>query len=152
MNHKNMRKMISAFVDGELDSGDQQVLLSHLEQCHECRLFHDHVRQTSLAIKEAGDVRLSEGFVYEVLRTARQEREESRQWLPVEQIARRFVLGLTVAVMIFVSLSMVMQPDEPVIMEPYLSGEQSDSSVTRTLLTKEELSKDDILFAVVTRK
>jgi len=37
-------------------------------------------------------------------------------------------------------------------MEPYLSGEQSDSSVTRTLLTKEELSKDDVLFAAVTRK
>lgn len=152
MNHDHIRQMISAYVDGELGATDQQVAIGHMEHCQECRLFHEHIRQTSLAIKEAGDVQLAEGFTYDVLRAARQKREESRQWLSVEHIARRFVMGLTVAVMIFVSLSMVMQQDEPVMMEPYLAGEQADSSVARTLLTKEDLSKDDILLAVVTRR
>ena len=152
MNHKHIRQMISAYMDGELGAPDQQVVMSHMENCRECRLFHEHIRQTSIAIKEAGDVRLAEGFTYDVLRRMRREREESRQWLSVEHIARRFVLGLTVVVIVFVSLSMVLQQDEPVIMEPYLAGEQADSSVTRTLLTKEELSKDDILLAVVTRR
>ncbi len=152
MNHKHIRQMISAYVDGELDANGQKVMLGHMEHCEECRLFHEHVRQTSTAIREIGDIRLAEGFTYEVVRAARREREASRQWLPVEHIARRFVLGLTVAVMVFVSLSMVMKQEDPVIMEPYLVGEPADSSVTRTLLTKEELSKDDILFAVVTRR
>ena len=152
MNHRNMRKKISAFIDGELGSADQHILKSHMDQCPECRSYRDQIRHTSTAIKEAGDFRLPEGFAYEVLRIARKEREESRQWLPVEQIARRFVLGLTIAVIMFVSLSMVIQEDEPIIMEPYLSGEVSDSSVTRTLLSKEELSKDDIMLAAVTRK
>ena len=144
--------MISAFADGELGENDRQVVVGHMEHCQECRMFHEHIRRTSRVIKEAGDVRLAEGFAYEVLRRARKEQEESRQWLPVEQIARRLVLALAVAVVLFVSLSMVMQPDEPVIMEPYLAGEQADSSIARTLLTKEELSKADILFAAVTRK
>ncbi len=152
MNHRNTRKMISAFVDGELGLADQQVLKNHMDQCPECRSYHDQLRHTSAAIKEAGDLHLPEGFAYEVLRVARKDRDESRQWLPVEQIARRFVLGLTIAVIIFVTLSMVIQQDEPILMERYLSGEVSDSSVTRTLLSKEDLSKDDILLAAVTRK
>ena len=44
------------------------------------------------------------------------------------------------------------QPKDPVVIESYLSGEHSDSSVTRTLLTKDAISKDDVLFAAVTRK
>jgi anti-sigma factor RsiW len=152
MNHKKIRELISAFADGELGPRDQQTATSHLEQCNECRVFLEQLRQASLAIREAGDFRLPEGFTYDILRSARREREESSQWLPVEQIARRFVLGLTIAVIVFVSLSMIMRPSEPVIMEPYLSGEQADSSVTRTLLTKENLSTDDVLIAAVTRK
>lgn len=152
MNHKRMRQMVSAFVDGELGPDEKELLRRHLEECPECRLFHNQLQQASAAIKETGDIRLPEDFAFEVLRVVRREREESRQWRPIEQIARRFVMGLAVAVVIFVSLSMVIQQEEPVLMEPYLSGEQSDSTVTRTLLSNQELSKDDILFAAVTRK
>lgn len=152
MNHINIRQMISASVDGELGPEETAVMARHVDECAECRRYRDQLLQTSAAIKAAGDFRLAEGFTYQIVRSVRREVEESRLWLPVEQIARRFVLGLSIVVMIVVSLSMVMQPEEPIIMEPYLAGEQSDSSVTRTLLTKEELSKDDILFAAVTRK
>ncbi len=152
MNHTIFRELISAYADGEISGDEQTMLTRHMEQCAECRLFLEQIRQTSLAVKATGDIRLAQHFTYGVLRSVRQEQEESRAWLPIEHIARRFVFGLSVAVMLFVSVSIVLETEDPVVMEPYLAGEQTDSSVTRTLLTKEDLSKEDVLFAAVTRR
>lgn len=69
--------------------------------------------------------------------------------MPVEAFARRFVVGLGGVVVLFVALATTIRPEEPVVAEPYLTGEMSDSTATRVLLTKEAPTKNDLLLAVV---
>ena len=152
MNHAAFRELVSAFKDGELSSDDERSVQTHLQSCRECREYLLLLEETGAMIKEAGTVELDARFTAGVMRSVRDEVDQTLLWMPVERFARRFVLGLSLAVVLFVTLSMMFQPKDPVVIESYLSGEHSDSSVTRTLLTKDAISKDDVLFAAVTRK
>lgn len=152
MNHKDLREQISAFKDGELDEAGQRLVTDHLRSCLECRQYLAMLDDTRAIIRERGALDLGGNFTAGVMRSVRSDEELAMTWLPVERFARRLVLGLSFAVVLFVTISMMFQPREPVVIDPYLAGERSDSSVTRTLLTKENISKDDVLFAAVTRK
>lgn len=152
MNHASMRQLISAFVDGELNVMQAESVREHLVSCADCRLFEEGLRSLGEDIRSAGDVNLTEQFTNNVLRATRRDDEEARSWFPAEQAARRLVVGLSVIAAVFVSLATMARPEDPVLIEPYLAGEPADSSVTRSLLTKESISKDDVLFAALTRK
>ena len=152
MNHRNFRELISALKDGELTGADAQAATSHLETCPECRAYRELLNQTRTVIREKGVMELSSAFTGRVMRSVRTDEEQVQTWLPVEQFARHLVLGLSLAVVLVVTVSLMFHPSDPVLIEPYLAGEHSDSSVTRTLLTNDTISKDDVLFAAVTRK
>jgi len=152
MNHTSMRQLISAFVDRELNDSQAATAREHLRSCAECRLFEQGLRSLGEDIRFAGDVNLTEQFTNNVLRAVRRDDEEVRSWFPAERAARHLVVGLSVIVVVFISLATMARPEDPVLIEPYLAGEQADSSVTRSLLTKESISKDDVLFAALTRK
>ncbi len=152
MNHASMRQLISAFVDRELNDSQAVTVREHLRSCAECRLFERGLRSLGEDIRLAGDVHLAGKFADNVLRAVRRDDEEVRSWFPAEQAARRLVAGLSVIAVVFVSLATMARPEDPVLIEPYLTGEPADSSVTRSLLTKESISKDDVLFAALTRK
>ncbi|MBI4417624.1 MAG: zf-HC2 domain-containing protein [Ignavibacteriales bacterium] len=152
MNHREIRMMISALVDRELDRDGEALVRKHLASCDACAAYESEVRTLSAEIRAIPPFKLSETFPSSVLRAVRNEEAETNLWIPVESFARRFVVGLAAAVILFVGLAMTTQPEEPVVVEPYLVGEQADSSATRALLGTEALSKSDLLLAVVSRE
>lgn len=152
MNHRSFRKLVSAYRDGELEGRDRAAAEQHMQSCPECRAYLTMLQETGSVLKEAGVLNLDEVFTAHVMRSVRSDEELSMTWLPVERFARRLVVGLSLVVVVFVTVSMMSRPQDPVIIETYLTGEHPDSSITRTLLTKEDLSKDDVLFAAVSRK
>lgn len=149
MSHHVIRSMISARLDGELSQSEAETLRVHLEHCAECRDYERSLRVLSEGIKSL-DSGVSDDWA-DIVRSVRWAEEESRVWSPVEQVARRFVTGLAVVVLVFISLAMIAQPDEPVVIEPYLAGEQADSSAA-ALLAREAISKDDLLLAAASRR
>ena len=151
MTHRTIRRLISAQVDGESDRSKDEMIREHLERCEECRAFRAEIDALRSDLRSLDPLVPGPAFVAAVLRRTRVEQEEYRLWSPVEQVARRFVSGLAVAVLIFVSLAMVAQPEEPVVFERYIAGEQSDST-SASLLAGEVISNDDLLFAAVSRK
>lgn len=150
MNHSDARMLISALIDGEIDDAGRQSVGEHLESCAECAAFEREVRSMSSDIRGVAPYAIPEGFTRDVVRSVRRWEEETRAWSPVELLARRLVLGLAAVVLVFVSLAMIVQEEEPVMVERFLSGEQADSSATRVLLGTEAISKDDVLLAAVT--
>lgn len=149
MNHRNIRKLISAMVDGELDDAGTKLANEHIASCPSCARYARGLQMISLDIRSVNAVTLPGTFPASVLRAIHAEEAEARLWLPVESFARRFVVGLGAAVVLFVALAVSIRPEEPVVAEPYLTGELSDSTATRVLLTKETPSKNDLLLAVV---
>ncbi|GJQ20685.1 MAG: hypothetical protein HBSIN02_10400 [Bacteroidia bacterium] len=149
MNHRDIRKLISAMVDGELDDAGTKRVNEHMASCPSCTRYARALRAVSADIRSVIPITLPDTFPLAVLRAVHAEQAESRIWMPVELFARRFVVGLGAAVVLSVALAMTIRPEEPVVAEPYLTGELSDSTATRILLTKETPSKNDLLLAVV---
>ena len=46
MNCQNVIRELSNYIDGDLDGGLKQELLSHLKNCRECRLVVDQTKKT----------------------------------------------------------------------------------------------------------
>lgn len=151
MTHRTIRRLLSARLDGESNPSQDSLLRSHLERCQACRLYEEGLKSLRADLRSVEPVVLSPGFPSDVLRRTRMVQEEYRLWTPVELVARRFVTGLAAAVLVFVTLAMIVQPEEPVVIEPYLAGEQNDSSSV-SLLARDVISNDDLLLAAASRK
>lgn len=149
--HQNMRALISAWVDGELEQAAESVIRNHLASCPRCAGYERELRAISDGMHSIVPADLPLQFPSAVVRAIRNETAESRIWQPAEVFARKCVTGLAALVVIFVGVAMTTQPEEPVVAEPYLVGEPADSAATRTLLSNETLSKSDILLAVMSK-
>ncbi|MEX2190349.1 MAG: zf-HC2 domain-containing protein [Bacteroidota bacterium] len=151
MTHRTVRRLLSARLDGEGDPSKESGVHEHLEQCEECRAYEDGMRSLRAGLRSLNAEMPGPELLSGVLRRTRLAQEEYKLWSPVELVARRFVAGLAAAVLIFVSLAMIAQPDEPMVIEPYLAGEQNDSSSV-SLLARDVISNDDLLLAAASRK
>ena len=151
MTHREVRRLISARMDGEGDRLTDQIVDEHVDRCSECRAFKRGLMALRSDLRSFEPVVPGPDFVNAVLRRTRIQSEEYRLWSPVELAARRFVTALAAAVLIFVSVAMISQPEEIVVIDRYLSGEQSDST-SATLLANDVISNDDLLLAASSRK
>lgn len=151
MTHRTVRRLISARMDGEHDRGTDQIVDEHVNQCSECRAYEAGMMALRSDLRSVEPIVLGPGFISAVVRKTRMEQEEYRLWSPVELVARRFVTGLAAAVLILVGVAMISQPEETVVIDRYLSGEQSDSTST-SLLANDVISNDDLLLAASSRK
>jgi len=151
MNHHELRELLSAYRDGEAAKNERSLLEEHLVHCEECaRLMHGWAELGS-KMKSIEGVQLPVGFSRRVLNNIRQEEEDTSFWMPVEALARKTVLGLSMAVILLVVFMLVTEPAQPVIIESYLSGEVQDGNAPSSLLQRESISKDDVLLAVMTK-
>ncbi|MEX2116310.1 MAG: hypothetical protein WEB37_05435 [Bacteroidota bacterium] len=151
MTHRTVRRLVSERMDGEGDHSMDHLIREHLECCAECKAYEAEITALRSELRSVESVEPGPLFITAVLRKTRIAQEEYILWSPVELVARRFVTGLAAAVLLFVSLAMITQPEEPVVIEPYLSGEQSDST-SASLLAREVISKDDLLLAAASRR
>jgi len=151
MTHKSIERLLSPYFDGELPELRQRELSEHLRSCESCRLRLEEMRTIKFQIHSAADVALPETFAFSVLRAARHERENSLVWLGAEQFARNVVVGLTLVVMILVGLGTFLQSEPPLRVDRYLAGEPTDSLTRRVMENQGEISKEDIVFAALTK-
>lgn len=150
MSHKQMQKLLSAFADGELTPNGHEEVQKHLKLCTECRQTLAELRLLRSDIRAAASIELPANFTTNLLRSVRQQNDQSVAWNGAELIARRLVLALTVVVFFIVSVGSLNSFEPPMVIEPGFSGVSADSTVQRALL-QGEISEDDIVLAVMTR-
>ena len=151
MNHKTVERLLSAFVDGELDEGTKQFVRAHLEGCASCRKRIDEMRAIRMGIREAATVDLPDNFIYSVRSAVNREQQESVVWLGPERFARNLVVALSILVFAVVAYTSLTEPQVPMGVSQYFSGESSDSAAHAVLGSQRELSKDDVMMAVLTK-
>jgi len=148
MNHRYYRQQLSALHDGELSSDEESVMKDHLVRCEECAALLKTWRLIGSGVRSLEEIQLPAGFSRRVLETVREDEEETSFWMPVEALARKTVFGLSLAVIVLVAFLLATEPQQPVIMESYLSGEVPEGNTLASLLQRESISKNDILLAV----
>lgn len=151
MNHTTMHQYLSAYVDHELGEAEAKALSEHLSGCTSCQQRMKDMESIRLTIKDAATANLPDNFAYSVLRSVRQEQQESVVWLGTERLARNVVVALCILVFAVVAFGSFLKPAQTFGVDRYLSGEPSDSAAHAVLGSQQAISKEDVMIAALTK-
>jgi predicted anti-sigma-YlaC factor YlaD len=151
MNHKKMQVLVSSYLDGEVNNSETADVLSHLEVCSECRQFIEHAKLIREEICALGEVKLANSFAARVAYSVGKRDEQSIEWLGIEPLARNTFIVLAAFVLVMFLFTSFNNNTSTAMNEQLLNRLTSNSVSTRVLLQQENLSKSDLLYAVMTK-
>jgi predicted anti-sigma-YlaC factor YlaD len=151
MNHKQLQILVSSFVDGEITESDRFLVDEHIKNCLDCRTFVEQIHQMREGISAIGDVELAPGFAARVRNMIVRQEEQSEKWLSIERLARNTVFAIAFVMLIIFFIADYNNISSPGISEVLIDGTDSDSIAAQVLLNPGDLSKSDLLYAVMTK-
>jgi anti-sigma factor RsiW len=151
MRHRIYLRQLSAYIDRELTEAQTESMRQHIEGCEECRQRMQELRAIRSQIRAAATVTMPDNFIYSVKGAIRRQESESVAWLGTERLARNVVVGLCILVLGIVALESYITPQQSFGVDRYFNGEPADSAAQSIIGTQQELSKADVLMAVMTK-
>jgi hypothetical protein len=103
------------------------------------------------SVSQAADVELSYGFEFRLRRVIQQEGSHEELWDGVETVARNAVAAIAVVVLCVVLLTTMDAVAQDVPNEPIIAASQADSLTNHVFSKQSEISRDDLVYAVLTR-
>ena len=151
MNHKDLQYLVSSFIDDEVSESEQAQVLSHLEGCPECRQFIEHAKLMREQLCSLGEVILSDSFTARVSHSVEIRDEQTVEWLGIEPSARNTFILLAGIVLAMFFLTSLNNNTALGMSDQLFYKNNSDAAATRVLLQQEKLTKNDLLYAVMTK-
>jgi predicted anti-sigma-YlaC factor YlaD len=152
MTHGKMLMLVSSYLDGEVDAAEKDHVLAHLHGCSECREFINHAKRMRRDIRSLDEVKLSNSFSLKVAHAVEERQEHFDEWLGIEPLARNTFITLALAVVVMFFFSVYSSKGESTMMgDKFINVISGDSLSTYSLLQQENISKNDILYASVTK-
>ncbi len=151
MKHRELQLLVSSFVDDHITGKEKEVVVAHLETCAECRRFVEEAKQIRAEIRGLEHVELPYAFAARVVHAVEKRDERAAEWLGVEPLARNtFVVIAAIVLLLFVftksdNTGATIQADQ------LLGGMASDSLATHVLLKQSELTRSDLIYAVLAK-
>jgi predicted anti-sigma-YlaC factor YlaD len=149
MNHKKLQLLVSSYLDGEVDDSEKAKALSHLEVCSSCRQFMKQARLMREEICALGEVKLTNSFAARVAYSVERRDEQTMEWLGIEPSARNTFILLAGFVLVMFFLTRFNNNTATVANDQLLNGITSSSVSTQVLLQQGNISKSDLLYAVM---
>jgi anti-sigma factor RsiW len=151
MNHKKNQILVSSYLDGEVNESEKAEALSHLEVCPECRQFIEQAKLMRENICALGEVDLANSFAARVAYSVEKRDEQTVEWLGIEPSARNTFILLAGFVLVMFFLTSFNNNTGSAMNDQLLNRITSNSVSTQVLLQQENLSKSDLLYAVMTK-
>jgi anti-sigma factor RsiW len=151
MNHKKNQILVSSYLDGEVNESEKAEALSHLEVCPECRQFIEQSKLMRENIRALGEVDLANSFAARVAYSVEKRDEQTVEWLGIEPSARNTFILLAGFVLVMFFLTSFNNNTGSAMNDQLLNRITSNSVSTQVLLQQENLSKSDLLYAVMTK-
>jgi hypothetical protein len=151
MNHHEIHLLLSAFIDEELTNADKSVIIGHLKECHDCRQRVNQLKVLKHSVHSAGNIDLPYAFASTIARSIHHDEEIAVSWIDIEHYAQRFAIGLGLLVLLLVGITSYRQNADPLPVERYVSGLSSDSAVSQILTKQGSITREDVMFAVLTK-
>ena len=151
MNHKRLQLLVSSYLDGEVNDTEKTIVISRIEACSECRRFIEHVILMREEISALNKFQLTSSFTARILYAVKKRDERTVEWLGIEPLARNtFILlaGFVLLIFFFTKFN----SDTPSSMNDQLLNRITSNSIsTNVLLQHGNLSKSDVLYAVMSK-
>jgi hypothetical protein len=151
MNHNDLQMLLSSYVDGEANDADKAKVLSHINNCSECRIFVNYAEQMREAFRALGEIELPYSFAAQTVRLVERGDDQVEKWLGVEPLARNTFFAIVLTVLLIFFLTSFNNGTSTGITEVLIEGSEGDSVVTQVLLQPGDFSKNDLLYAVMTK-
>ena len=151
MNHQEIHLLLSAFIDNELTDTDRSIVTGHLKGCPDCRLLVNQLKVLKHSVHSAGNFELPYAFASAITRSIHHDEEVAVSWIGIEHYAQRFAIGLGLLVLLLVGITSYRQNADPLPVERYVSGLSSDSAVSQILTKQGSVTREDVMFAVLTK-
>jgi anti-sigma factor RsiW len=151
MNHNEFHMLLSGYVDDELSVPEKALIIGHLKECADCRDRVSELVVLKRSVHAAADIELPYSFASSLARMIHHDEEVNVSWTGIEHFAGKFVMGLALLVLLFAGLMSARQNEDPFPVERYISGLNADSSASQILTKRGALTRDDIMFAVLTK-
>ncbi len=149
MNHEEATQLLQEYHDHELDEATARAVELHCRSCAPCSRVLETWKQLQLVIQDAAVADLGPAFVDELRESVLTDRDSSGVWLTVEPLARRTVVALAVVVALLTSMFWS-SGDERTVTGPHaVVIVPTDSVANMDLLQTNELTKADVLFAML---
>ena len=150
MKHPYSHQELFQWVDGELPEGLAHLLQQHVASCDECKSEIELLRAQKIGIQTAGDFELNPMFAHDVVRATREVFTEEMSWEGVEITAKHSVFALA-ALVILLMIALNFEFPEPALVADQSFSESSDTLATHVMLKRGDLSKDDVMFTVLSK-
>ena len=151
MNHKKIQLLVSSYLDDEINESQKAEVRSHFEECSECRQFMKHGQLIRNEIRSLGEVKLANYFAERVAHSVDKRDEQTMEWLGIEPLARNTFIVLAGFVFVMFFLTSFNKSAASSMNDQLLQRITSNSVSTQVLLRQENLSKSDLLYAVMTK-
>lgn len=131
MSCENIREMLSAYMDKELDPGYDKQVEQHLKQCLVCFEYYDELKRTDLQVRtEITPIRKRKQELADKISGELRKQSEPREWFPRQWIPLRFVSAMAGVLVVIVVIFLLALKNE---------REKSRALVTTTQETMQNL-------------
>lgn len=151
MKHDELRLLVSSYVDGEVTMKEKKSIVAHLKVCSECRHFFEQAKKMQSDIRSLDRVELPYAFASRVAHVIEKRDEQTTEWLGLELLARNIFYALAFVVLLMFVLTKSDSGVSTVSTDQILSGMNSDTGATHMLLKQSELTRNDLLYVVLTK-
>ncbi len=151
MNHQEIHLLLSAYIDEELTDAERTIVVKHMRECVDCQSRVDQLVTLKRNVHSAGNIELPFAFASTIARSIHHDEEVAVSWNGIEHYAERFAIGLAFLVLLLVGITSFIQNEDPLPVERYVSGISSDSAVSQILTKQGTITRDDVMFAVLTK-
>jgi predicted anti-sigma-YlaC factor YlaD len=151
MNHNELQMLVSSSFDNELTEVEKEIVQKHLSLCETCQQFLKESKQIRSDIQGLGPFELPSHFSRTIIQTIESQEYRQSEWMGIEAFARHafYAIAMIVVTTFVVSEFGVSTVSTPV--DPFMAGFEADSSTTHFIIQSQELSKEDILYSVMTK-
>jgi anti-sigma factor RsiW len=150
MNHNELQMLVSSSFDKEMMESERKIVEDHLAACPACRKFLEEAAWLRSEVQGLADQELSSTFSRTVMRSIESQEDRQVEWMGIEAFARHAFYAIALVVMLTFIISGFDSTAVSTSIDPVFVGFESDST-SHGLLISQEISKEDILYSVMTR-
>ncbi|KPJ74000.1 hypothetical protein AMJ52_02345 [candidate division TA06 bacterium DG_78] len=103
MKCSEIKRKLSAFLDGEVSEEEKQIILEHLNTCDRCRKEFEALSQVSEVLEVIDEIQVSPFFVTHLKQRITGQKAKSRVHIPFVEWIRRAAVPITAVVLIIIS-------------------------------------------------
>ncbi len=144
----SMLRRISEYLDNEVPDNERLIFEKHINDCEQCNAFIRDIVKIRTRIQQAADYEYEPFLTHRIMYVIEYRHREFLAWQRVEVSFKHTIFALAMIVLLTLALWLYQKPETE---QSYTFSTITDSTASVLTLQPQEISKQDIAYAVFTK-